>query len=193
MNLSEEASSSNPITLKDLVDYYEKNIRPYKYVYHCAHGLKLEFDITEDQLCHLLFGTIPSGIHNRSKFAGQTGYNAIKSGEVEIKDLPHKTKSKAKNRIKYFFYIDKLLSNPSVIHYNGNIVRKGDHIKIGESLIDANYLFTKSVMGEKKILHFFLKTVGKKIEPITFFAQEDTCYIENQLRFKVLRSEKIKK
>lgn len=186
---------TSPNELQQVLEYYERNIEPYKYIFHCELGLTLEFTIEKNQLCHLLFGTIEKSISNRRNFYGETGYNAIKKGTIKkISDLPYKNRSHARNRIKYFYQIDKLLKNPKVIHYNQNIVRKGNDIKIGKSIIKANYLCTKILTEEKDfIIHLFLKISGKRLEPVSYFAQKDDSYIKDQLKIKVIKVEKVEK
>lgn len=180
------------LLLQDALTYYEKEIKPYKYIYHCKFGLKLEFDITEDQVCHLLLGTIDKGIPNRRNFVGKSGYDAIKSGNVKFSQIPKKNIKHVKSRIKHFNLLDKLLSSPKVIHYNQAITQKGNSIKFNNSLIKADYLLIKEIHNNTT-LHFFIRENKSNLEPVSFFAQKDDSYIKNQLSFKVEKCEKIPK
>lgn len=180
------------LLLQNAITYYEREIKPYKYVYHCKFGLKLEFDITEDQVCHLLLGSIDKCVPNRRNFIGKSGYNAIKNGNVKFSQIPKKNSKHAKNRIKHFNLLDKLLSSPKIIHYNQAITQKGNSIKFNNSLIKANYLLIKEIHNNNT-LHLFIRENKLNLEPVSFFVQKDHSYTENQLSFEVEKCEKILK
>lgn len=175
--------NNDQISLKLIQQYFEEYILPYKYTYSCDNSLTITFNIEKEQFCHLLYGS-PGKISKAKSYKGMEGYCKIANETITFNNLDHSLKHKAKIRSKNFIFLETLLDKPKIIQYNGNIVKKGNDIKIGESLIDASFLMNKDINDQQ--MHFFIKNISsKKIVPITFFPQKDTCYIDRQIILKV--------
>lgn len=179
--------------LLEVVNYYEENIKPYKYTYECNNNLKITFYIDESDICHLITGTIPKGTPNASKYRGIEGYNKIKSGEITITNLPHNIKkSKVKNRCNSFLNLENMLANPKAIYYNPKIVKKGDSIKLKDSDLKADFLLYK--LKNNDIIHLFLRNEHKRVIPVSIFSQGKNKdeYITDQIEIKILNVIKTK-
>lgn len=179
------------INLKDLMIFYEENIIPYLYTYECEHELKVRFSFEDENLCHLLYGTVDKTFSNRKNYTGKQGYECIKNETVTFEKLPEKLKKKCIHRIKSFLLIEKILEKPKVIIYNKNMV---DRKKLKESLIQSKFLLYRE-LNTGSIVHLFVDERGnsKKLIPISFFPDSDENYISEQIKFKVVNYEKIPK
>lgn len=181
------------ITLKDIVVFYENQILPYRYTYTCEHELKISFIFEDENLCHLLFGTIDKHYHKRKEYVGKLGYNNIKNGIVTLENLPSFIRSKSIHRILDFILISKIISKPTVIIFNNKLVKQ-DGNKYLNSDIKAKFLLAKQLTVFQYI-HLFLNEVGpqKKLAPISFFPNKDENYIREQTIFKVVGTPIIEK
>lgn len=189
----DKVKEQTELELLDVINYYESKIKPYKYIYRFKNNLTLEFQIEEDQICHLLIGTLPKGMANKCKYKGQEGYKNIKSGILKLSNLPPQIdKRKVKNRCRAFLKLDKILQNPKAIIYNPNIIKKGSSIKLGKSVLQAEYLFYKII--DEKIVHVFLRNDNKSenIVVVSLFEQAKTKdeYITDQVNLEVVTKEK---
>jgi len=182
------------LTLKDLIVFYENDIMPYRYIYECEHNLKVSFTFEEENLPHLLFGTIEKTYAKRKDYTGQLGYDNMKNGLVTLDNLPKFIYDKGIHRILNFILISKVLAKPSVIIFNKNLVKQNGNKYINTN-INAKFLLDRNLNNGKHI-HLFLDQVGKskRLVPNSFFPNDKENYILDQVSFKVENSkiEKIK-
>lgn len=180
--------------LQEVIDYYEREIKPYRFTYTAKNNLTLSFTIEPEQVPHLLFGTV-DGVKNAASYRGIKGYNNIKGGIIKIDTLPGSIKSKAKQRINAFTDLHLLLGNPKGIFYNKKLVERGNALHTKISNIDAEYLlFNVTVKGQR--LHLFLANCkqGKEtfLVPMSFFSQplKEVGYIKDQIEFDIYTKSK---
>lgn len=179
--------------LIDAINFYESYIMPYKYIYICDNNLKIEFNITPEEVCHLIFGTLGQNIKKKSDYKGLKGFNNIKSKSLKFKELPYDLQKKPKPRIKALMALPQLLDNPKIIYFNQQIINVGIS-KIFKSDIDANFLIYNEI--ENINVHLFLRNIIRKgnfekISCVSLFHNKPKTYIENQIELRVLEISKI--
>lgn len=185
--------SKDQITLKDIVEFYESQICPYRYTYICEHDLKLSFTFEDENLCHLLFGTIDRTFYKRKDYVGKLGYNNIKEGIVTLNNLPPVICSKGIHRLLNFILISKILSSPTVIIFNNNLIKQNGKNYLN-SCIQARFLLAKQI-APSNYIHLFLNLEGPKkiLVPKSFFPNREDNYIREQTIFKTIGTPIIEK
>ena len=181
--------------LIEIVNYYKVNIKPYTYKIMSDNNLLLEFQINEDNLCHLLFGTIQKGMKNRGNYMGNLGYKNLELETVTKENLPNEIKKHANERTDWFPNIHKLLDNPKAGYFfNKEIVEIGKAIRLNKTDIQGDFLIYKEVDGY--YLHLILKNISQNgtVVPIPccFFVRKVSkdraeMFIEKQKEFRIVK------
>lgn len=187
---SQTPLSEDEFSLHDLLYFYEQEIMPYRYIYTCQNNLTIEFCFNQDNFCHLIFGTIDDKTL-KPKYSGKKGYLGISNHDILLEKSPPKLKKKAIERGGNLIFLPKLLSKPTIIHFNKFLV-KNEKVKTINSEIDAKFLLDKQLCTGDRI-HLFLKEVNAKqsiLVPNSFFPNDKDNYIDHQLSFKVQRCSK---
>lgn len=77
----------NQTTLKEVFDFYQRNISNKRYIFKTSHG-QIVFKITDDQFCHLIgIQHVVEKTSNKKQFVGKSGVDKILSGELTFKKL----------------------------------------------------------------------------------------------------------
>ncbi|WP_206813120.1 PBECR4 domain-containing protein [Paradesulfitobacterium ferrireducens] len=115
------APKISEISLQLLQEFYDEYICSNRFFYEFKGGLVIELDFYPEGLAHLL------GIHHvHDRFKGISAYDEIKTGRLTFDVLrsTNKTKFKSiKHRLTHFPFISQLLENPSVIKFDGTIIK----------------------------------------------------------------------
>lgn len=167
--------------LLDLISFYNKDIRPFNYNYKLMFGTELNFTFEPDAICHLLFGKIKN-IPKGSMHKGQAGYDNIIN--KKITSVPYQLQKAYKNKAPAFYYLPKLLANPTAIYFNPLLVPKGSMGDITD--IKGDFLLYKEINNKK--IHLFLKWISEKnmLVPYSSFQNTKNTYIDNQIKIKIL-------
>ncbi len=177
--------------LQELIEIYEKEIEPYKFMYKLQFGIEITLEIKKEEVCHLIFGTLTNkNIPNSSFYKGKKGYNKIKSGEII--EVPYQLRKTFKSKSKAFKVLGKLLTRPKAIMFNKKIVKKGN---IGTTDIDANFLFFRDIDGVAA--HLFLTYIKNEREQ-RYVAKSclhniDNTYKKDQIELKIVEIDKVLK
>ena len=176
--------SKNELQL--LIEFYENNIKPYKFMYKLEHGIELSLEIKEEEVCHLIFGSLTKkNIPNSAFYKGKKGFEKIKNGEVTT--VPFSLQDAYKSKSKAFLILDKVLIKPNAIMFNQKIVKKRN----GNSTdIAANFLFYKE--KNNIVAHLFIEKIKNSREERfiakSCFHNNDENYIKDQIVLKVNES-----
>jgi len=167
----------NEISLQVLQEYFEQEILPYKYTYHCNYNLSIDLSIKTSNFCHLIFGTVEDKVSKGvlHKYVGQSGYDYIKSGQVTMDNIPVKIKQYAKLKLKAFIYLSNLLDNAKVIHFNPILTT---------TIIKSDFVLYRNYKNLN--LNLFLRTLNRKtnlLSGISFISSDNDYYIKDQLKF----------
>lgn len=167
-----------------LINFYQENLQPFKYIYKLELGIELNFMFEPSQIPHLIFGTIPS-FKKSSDYRGEKGYNNIINGV--IKSVPNELSDAFKGKSKGFKFLPTLLENPEVYHFNNLIVQSGTgYIKGMHSKVDADFLL------HKEKTHLFIKYDRKKeiFVPVSIVYNKVNTYTLNQIKMKIVSEKK---
>lgn len=122
------------LTLKELQEFYDKNLIGPTYAYEYQYKNKEEgvisppiihLDFNEWNMCHLLgIQHIVDRQYNKYSYTGNSGYKKIVDDDMDITTLKGISKSgfKAqKDRFKFFKCIIDIIQNPDLILYNSDL------------------------------------------------------------------------
>lgn len=142
------------LTLKELQEFYNKNLIGTTYVYEYEYKNKdegvisppiIHLNFNEWNMCHLLgIQHIVERQYNKNSYTGYSGYKKIVDNEMDIPTLKGISKSgfKAqKDRFKFFKCILDILQNPDLILYNSDLNSSNIQSKyIMYKLIGTSYI-----------------------------------------------------
>lgn len=175
------------INLRELIEYFEKNICNYRYTYILENGQYLKLEIKLDQIPHLL------GFHYLKRpetlnLNGIEGIENIKNEAINLKELRRlnreEFKKYVKERTEYLPCIETILNKASFIDYDWTKVRPlsqipADYMIYCEEIKTWVLLAIKNVKGSK------IKCV-----PLTLLIDRDNRFTNGQQRKKVIKFEK---
>lgn len=161
----------NMISLDLLREYYETYLNPYIYKYEfvdCSNGRtqskNIELRFNQENFCHLfgLESIVRKNVRNIHSYKGQLGWNNIKNGLIDFKDLKIKNKRgflDNKTRFVFFYFLPKLLEFPKAVFFDPTKL-------ISLTKIDCEILFYDQY--QEAIVHIGIK---KDLELGCYFPQ----------------------
>ncbi|OUN90199.1 PBECR4 domain-containing protein [Blautia sp. An46] len=190
----------NDITLEVLREFYEMFLYPFIFTYtvtanNSSRKIKLAFNTRN--FC-LLLGVESiakrsvkySDLHN---YRGEDGWNNIKNGLIDIKQLKQLNKKQFNNvkaKYVYFYLLPSLLENPLAVNYNKNKVKPPTNI-------DCELLFYSTY--DNAVIHLGIDWDSHEnyYIPRTFFVEKlrksktIDIYTENQEQVTVKKEDRI--
>ncbi|MCY6485888.1 hypothetical protein OW763_16375 [Clostridium aestuarii] len=171
--------------LYNLIDFYNREIKPFRYIYNCMFGININFTIEPEEVCHLIFGSVKNkNIPNAKSYKGILGFNNIST--KQITRPPYQIRKEFNIKSDAFLYLPKLLNDPTAIFFNHEIVDKGKVPGFLTTSIDADFLLYKNI--DNKCIHLFLKWSKEKnkLVPYSLLRNNKDNYISKQKHIKIL-------
>lgn len=189
----------NDISLEILREFYEIFLMPFIYTYTLTKKDEtkvITVRFLPENFCHLL------GIESIAKravkakvlheYRGESGWNQIKSGKIDIKHLKQLNKRQfqsVKAKYVYFYLIPSLIENPLAVNYDKSKVMPPTQIDC-ELLFYSNY--------DNAVIHLGLEkhTEGYYV-PRTFFIEklinedDKDIYVDGQEQITVKKEQRI--
>lgn len=201
MDVHTFANLNSPPTLDKinlilLTEYYKQYLEPYKFEIYIEDHEVAVLKFNRDNFCHLIgvqkpvvakFGKNSPQVSN---YKGNKGYRGIIDGSITKQTLKQMNKGAYKDlgkRMVNFFYIHKLLENPSAVNYSVTV----NNISSIDILIynQLNNAYFHLGIIKKEGLNYYVPTTFL-IEPITinsdgkkFIAPQTSLEVIQTLKF----------